>query len=66
MDRFVKVEDCDSLVKDTKSHAVISTDQSAYNMALQRKKSANKMRDLENTVDELKEMMKIIIQKLDK
>jgi hypothetical protein len=59
--RYWKIEKHDSLVKDTKSGAILSTDQLSYNVAIQRKKGSNRVHDLEKEVVELKAMLATII-----
>lgn len=63
---YIKIEDHDSLIKNTKTSAIISIDDSAYEAALRRKKSSKKIRQMENDISELKTMMTTLIQKLDK
>lgn len=63
---YIKIEDHDSLVKSLKSSAIISIDDDAYEAALRRRKSSKKGRQMEKDISDLKTMMSIIIQKLDK
>jgi hypothetical protein len=63
---YIKIEDHDSLVKSLKSSAIISIDDAAYETALRRRKSSKKVKQIEKDISELKTMMSIIIQKLDK
>lgn len=63
---YLKVEDFPSLIKDNKSKAIISVDDRAYQAALVRKNRAKKMEKMEEDISELKTMMAILIQKLDK
>lgn len=63
---YVKVEDHNSLMKDTKSSAIISTDHASYEAALLRKKGAKRFQQMENDISELKSLVTTLIQKLDK
>ena len=63
---LVKVKEFKKLVKDSRTHAVISVDDSAYNEALIRKSKGAKIKKIENDIIELKNMMSLLIQKLDK
>lgn len=63
---YLKVEDYPSLIKDNKSKAIISVDNKAYEAALARKNKSKKFKKMENDISELKTMMAILIQKLDK
>ena len=44
-ERFLKVEGHSDLVRDTNSHAIINTNNSAYNIAVKRAEEAQKQRD---------------------
>ena len=63
---LLKVKDHDNLAKDTRSKAVISTDEVGYRAALIAKERRKKLDKLENDVSDLKNMLSMIIQKLDK
>ena len=66
----IKVKDSGSLYRDEESGAILNCSDSEYNSYLKLKEK--KMRDvsemdkLKNDVDELKDMMKLILNKLDK
>ena len=66
----VKVKDSNSLYRDEESGAILNCNDTAYNNYLKMKE--NKMREvsemdkLKDDVDELKNMMKLILSKLDK
>ena len=66
----VKVKDSNSLYRDEESGAILNCNDTAYNNYLKMKE--NKMREvsemdkLKDDVDELKDMMKLILNKLDK
>ena len=66
----VKVKDSNSLYRDEESGAIQNCNDTAYNNYLKMKE--NKMREvsemdkLKDDVDELKDMMKLILSKLDK
>ena len=66
----VKVKDSNSLYRDEESGAILNCNDTAYNNYLKMKE--NKMKDvsemdkLKVDVDELKDMMKLILSKLDK
>jgi len=66
----VKVKDSNSLYRDEESGAILNCNDSAYDSYLQLKekklKEAAEMDKLKNDVDELKDMMKLILSKLDK
>lgn len=63
---YLKVEDHDSLIKDTRSKAIISTDEVSYLAALQRKKKGTEFNQMKNDIKDLKDLVSILIQKLDK
>ncbi len=63
---LVKVKEFKKLAKDSRTHAVISVDDDAYNEALTRKSKGAKIKKMENDINELKNMMSLLIQKLDK
>lgn len=63
---YLKVEDHDSLIKDTRSKAIISTDEVAYLAALQRKKKGAEFNQMKNDIKDLKDLVSTLIQKLDK
>ena len=66
----VKVKDSNSLYRDEESGAILNCNDSEYDSYLQLKekklKEAAEMDKLKNDVDELKDMMKLILSKLDK
>ena len=66
----VKVKDSGSLYRDEDSGAILNCSDSEYNSYLKLKQKkmdeAGEMDKLKNDVDELKEMMKLILCKLDK
>ena len=66
----VKVKDSGSLYRDEESGAILNCSDSEYNSYLKLKQKkmdeANEMDKLKNDVDELKDMMKLILSKLDK
>jgi len=66
----VKVKDSNSLYRDEETGAILNCNDSAYDSYLQLKekklKEAAEMDKLKDDVDELKDMMKLILSKLDK
>ena len=66
----VKVKDSNSLYRDEESGAILNCNDAAYDNYLQMKenklKEVGEMDKLKNDVDELKDMMKLILSKLDK
>ena len=66
----VKVKDSGSLYRDEESGAILNCSDSEYNSYLKLKQKkmdeAGEMDKLKNDVDELKDMMKLILNKLDK
>ena len=66
----VKVKDSGSLYRDEESGAILNCSDSEYNSYLKLKQKkmdeASEMDKLKNDVDELKDMMKLILSKLDK
>ena len=66
----VKVKDSGSLYRDEESGAILNCSDSEYNNYLklkqQKLKEVSEMDKLKDDVDELKDMMKLIISKLDK
>ena len=66
----VKVKDSNSLYRDEESGAILNCNDSAYDSYLQLKekklKESAEMDKLKDDVDELKDMMKLILSKLDK
>jgi hypothetical protein len=66
----VKVKDSNSLYRDEESGAILNCNDAAYNNYLKMKenkmKEVNEMDKLKDDVDELKDMMKLILSKLDK
>ena len=74
MSEYLKVEGYNNLVRDTKSHAIINTDRSAYQMAKKRAAEAQKQRDeirsatreintLKCEMHEIKDMLKILLDR---
>ena len=66
----LKVKDSGSLYKDEESGAIINCSNSQYDEYLklkeQKMKEVSEMDKLKDDVDELKDMMKLILSKLDK
>ena len=66
----IKVKDSGSLYRDEESGAILNCSNSGYDSYLKLKKQkieeGNEMDKLKNDVDELKDMMKLILSKLDK
>ena len=66
----VKVKDSGSLYRDEESGAILNCSDSEYNSYLKLKekkmKEVSEMDKLKDDVDELKDMMKLILSKLDK
>ena len=66
----VKVKDSNSLYRDEGSGAILNCNDAAYNNYLKMKenkmKEVSEMDKLKDDVDELKDMMKLILSKLDK
>ena len=66
----IKVKDSGSLYRDEESGAILNCNDAAYDNYLQMKenklKEVGEMDKLKNDVDELKDMMKLILSKLDK
>ena len=66
----VKVKDSNSLYRDEESGAILICNDTAYNNYLKMKenkmKEVSEMDKLKDDVDELKDMMKLILSKLDK
>ena len=66
----VKVKDSGSLYRDEDSGAILNCSDSEYNSYLKLKQKkmdeAGEMDKLKNDVDELKDMMKLILSKIDK
>ena len=66
----VKVKDSNSLYRDEESGAILNCNDTAYDNYLKMKenklKEVGEMDKLKNDVDELKDMMKLILSKLDK
>lgn len=66
----VKVKDSNSLYRDEESGAILNCNDTAYNNYLKLKErklvEAEEMDKLKDDVDELKDMMKLILSKLDK
>ena len=66
----VKVKDSNSLYRDEESGAILNCNDAVYNNYLKMKenkmKEVSEMDKLKDDVDELKDMMKLILSKLDK
>mgnify|MGYP001183139509 CR=1 FL=1 len=66
----IKVKDSGSLFRDGESGAILNCSDSEYNNYLKLKekkmKETSEMGKLKDDVDELKDMMKLILSKLDK
>jgi len=66
----IKVKDSGSLFRDEESGAILNCSNSEYDSYLKLKKQkideTGEMDKLKNDVDELKDMMKLILSKLDK
>ena len=66
----VKVKDSNSLYRDEESGAILNCNDTAYNNYLKMKenkmKEVSEMDNLKDDDDELKDMMKLILSKLDK
>ena len=66
----VNVKDSPSLYRDEESGAILNCNDTAYDNYLKMKenklKEVDEMDKLKNDVDELKDMMKLILSKLDK
>ena len=66
----IKVKDSNSLYRDEESGAILNCNDSAYNNYLKMKQNklneVSEMDKLKDDVDELKDMMKLILSKLDK
>ena len=74
MSEYLKVEGYNKLVRDTKSHAIINTDRSAYQMAKKRAADAQRQRDeirnasreinnIKCEMHEIKSMLKTLLDK---
>ncbi len=66
----IKVKDSNSLYRDEDSGAILNCNDTAYDNYLKMKQNklneVNEMDKLKDDVDELKDMMKLILSKLDK
>tara|TARA_X000000368_G_scaffold413907_1_gene402780 strand:- start:1024 stop:1233 length:210 start_codon:yes stop_codon:yes gene_type:complete len=66
----IKVKDSNSLYRDEESGAILNCNDAAYNNYLKMKQNklneVSEMDKLKDDVDELKDMMKLILSKLDK
>ena len=66
----IKVKDSGSLYRDEESGAILNCSDSEYDRYLklkqQKLRESNEMDKLKDDVDELKDMMKLILSKLDK
>ena len=74
MSEYLKVEGYNNLVRHTKSHAIINTDRSAYQMAKKRAADAQRQRDeirnasreinnIKCEMHEIKSMLKTLLDK---
>ena len=74
MSEYLKVEGYSNLVRDSKSHAIINTDRSAYQMAKKRAADAQRQRDeirnasreinnIKCEMHEIKSMLKTLLDK---
>ena len=74
MSEYLKVEGYNSLVRDTKTNAIINTDRSAYQMAKKRAADAQRQRDeirnasreinnIKCEMHEIKSMLKTLLDK---
>ena len=74
MSEYLKVEGYNNLVRDAKSHAIINTDRSAYQMAKKRAADAQRQRDeirnasreinnIKCEMHEIKSMLKTLLDK---
>ena len=74
MSEYLKVEGYNNLVRDPKSHAIINTDRSAYQMAKKRAADAQRQRDeirnasreinnIKCEMHEIKSMLKTLLDK---
>ena len=74
MSEYLKVEGYNNLVRDKKSHAIINTDRSAYQMAKKRAADAQRQRDeirnasreinnIKCEMHEIKSMLKTLLDK---
>ena len=66
----IKVKDSNSLYRDEESGAILNCNDAAYNNYLKMKQNklneVSEIDKLKDDVDELKDMMKLILSKLDK
>ena len=66
----IKVKDTNSLYRDEESGAILNCNDAAYNNYLKMKQNklneVSEMDKLKDDVDELKDMMKLILSKIDK
>ena len=66
----IKVKDSNSLYRDEESGAILNCNDAAYNNYLKMKQNklneVSEMDKLKDDVDELKDVMKLILSKLDK
>ena len=60
------IEDHDKLIKDTRTSAIISVDQSGYQVALKRRKHKADFDKMKTDITELKTLVLTLIQRLDK
>lgn len=62
---YTKVTDHPSLIRDNKSQALLNTDIGALNEYRNRKKLAERVDGLSNEISEIKNMLGLILTKLD-
>ena len=74
MSDFIKVQGYSSLVRDTRTHAIINKDKNAYNLAKRRAEEAQRQRDeirgatreinnLKCEMHEIKSMLKTLLER---
>lgn len=67
---MIKVKGHSNLVRDPYSKAIINTDSKAYDAAVERrrlaKKKQNEFNELKQEVNELKDLIQILLKKIDK
>jgi hypothetical protein len=62
---MLKFENRSDIIRDPVSKAIINTDYSAYMSAKRKKNESQRINKMEKDVEDLKTMMKILINKLD-
>ena len=74
MSEYIKVQGHESLVRDTRTHAIVNKDKNAYNIAKRRAEEAQRQRDeirgatreinnLKCEMHEIKSMLKTLLDK---